>query len=212
VCAEETTCALSPRVEDPATAVALPVKVNVHETTPDEFTLGVLHAAVTPFGNPDVMLMDDPAAPLATVKPPFGVAVTVTCPEPSDCSDSELEEAAKVVPGAEVTASVTCLLAVSPAPAAVTVIAVEATPAVDEAVNLRVCVLVLFAEVGVCGFADHAAVTPLGSPLTLHVMLPVKPPPVVAARLTAVVAPCTTDAEAGALESVSVGGCVTVRL
>lgn len=210
--AEETTWAEIFKVDDAATALALPLSVKVHDTAPVAANCGPLHCAVTPFGNPDAAPILDPAAPLATVIPPFGVAVTVTCADASESIETETGEATNVTPGAGVTAKVTCLLAVRPAPAAVTVIGVDATLAADETVKVNVCVLLLEADAGVCGFADQVAVTPLGKPVTLQVMLPVKEPPVVAVRLTAPFAAWATLTALDAADRVSVGGRVTVKV
>jgi hypothetical protein len=76
--AAEITRALKLRADDPATAPELPVSVRVQEITPDALKCGALHAAVIPLGSPEVTLIVDPAAPLAAVNPPTGVAVTVT--------------------------------------------------------------------------------------------------------------------------------------
>jgi hypothetical protein len=63
--------------------------------------------------------------------------------------------------------SATLLLEANPSPATVTVMVVvlPAAGAVS-AVNVKVSVLVLAPAAGVCGFADHFAVTPEGKPLS----------------------------------------------
>ena len=66
------------KVDVPAIALALPVSVSFQDRAPAGVTLGALHAAVNPFGNPAVMLMLDPVAPVGKMAPPTGVAVTVT--------------------------------------------------------------------------------------------------------------------------------------
>jgi hypothetical protein len=91
------------------------------------------------------------------------------------------------------------------------VIVEEAIAAVNAADNVNVSAFELALREGLSGFADHAAVTPLGNPLTLQLMFPVNEPPVVAVRLTVPVPPCAMAAEPEAAVSASVGGCVTVR-
>jgi hypothetical protein len=88
---------------------------------------------------------------------------------------------------------------------------VLATFAPATAVNVNVSLFVLLFETELIGFADHAAVTPVGSPLTENVMFPVNAPPVAAVRLTVPEAPCTTATELAAVVSASVGVGVTVN-
>ena len=97
-----------------------------------------------------------------------------------------------------------------PSPAAVTTMFVFATFALVAAVKVRVSLFVLAPEAVVIGFADHAAVTPEGSPVTEKVMFPLNDPPVVAVKLTVLELPCTTATEGAAAVKVSVGGRVTV--
>jgi len=201
--------ALRPSVDEPATALALPVSVSVHATVPAEVRLGLPHAAVNPLGNPEAMPMLDPAALLATAAPPIGVAVTVTAAVPRDCIETETGEAASVNPADCITCTVTLLVAVSPSPVAVTVSAADCTFAVDAAVSLSVSGF--DPKAGMSGFADHAALTPDGRPLTLQVMFPLKDPPVAAVRFTAADAPGATDAVLDAAVTVSDGGTVTVN-
>src|SRR5271165_6168269 len=94
------TLALRFSVDVPAAALELPASNNVHDTTPDEFTVGELHDAVKPFGNPEVTLMLDPAAPLAALAAPKGVAETVTVAAASDCTETDAEDTASVMPAA----------------------------------------------------------------------------------------------------------------
>jgi hypothetical protein len=65
---------------------------------------------------------------------------------------------------------VTVRVAVNPSPLAVTVTVAEPTVAVEEAV--KVSVLVPLSEESVKGLLLHAAVTPVGKPLTLRVTAP----------------------------------------
>lgn len=82
------------------TAVGLPVSVRVEVTAPPAVRVGVLQVPVNPFGKPEATLMVDPAAPLATVNPPTGVAVTVTEAVPRDCIEIEAGAAVSLIPGA----------------------------------------------------------------------------------------------------------------
>jgi hypothetical protein len=82
--------------------------------------------------------------------------------------------------------------------------------AVDDAVKVSVSIFGLALAEVVMGFADHAAVTPLGNPLTLQLMPPVNEPPVAAVKLTVPVNPCTTATVLDAAVMVSVGSAVTV--
>jgi hypothetical protein len=179
----EATFALRLSVDDPAARLELPVSVKVHDTVPDAFRTGALHEAESPLGKPEATLILDPAALPAAVKPPTGVAVTVTWAVDNDCMEMDAGEAARMMPGACVTWSVICLVATRPSPAAVIVIVEVAIFAEEAAVNVNVSMVELVADGGVMGFADQAAVTPLGSPAMLQVTLPVKDPPVTAARL-----------------------------
>lgn len=72
------TRALKLSADDDAEAAELPVNVRVQETTPDALKCGALHEAVSPLGSPDAAPIVAPAAPLAAVNPPIGIAVTVT--------------------------------------------------------------------------------------------------------------------------------------
>jgi len=154
--------------------------------------------------------MLDPAAPLATANPPAGVAATVTVVEESDCAETEAGETASVIPSACVTCKATFWVAVNPSPVAVTVIVDEAIAAVDAAVRVSVSAFEPAVAEGVSVFADQAAVTPPGSPLTLQPMLPANDPPVAAVRLTVPDPPWARAAEVEAAVRVSVGGKVTV--
>jgi hypothetical protein len=91
--------ALSARVSVLALAVELPARVSVQLTAPELLSEGALHAAVTPEGRPEAMLMVDPPAPLAAAAPPAGVAVTVNVVEASDCMDADAGDSASVKPG-----------------------------------------------------------------------------------------------------------------
>lgn len=98
--AADATWELRVSVALPAAAVELPVNVSVQTTAPALVTVGALHDAVNPFGNPDATLIEDPAAPLATVNPPNGVPVTVTVAVPSDNIDTDPGATASLIAGA----------------------------------------------------------------------------------------------------------------
>jgi hypothetical protein len=119
--------------------------------------------------------------------------------------------AASVIPGAGVTCNVICLLATSPSPAAVTVIVDDATLTVEDAVSVRVSAFELVLEDVVIGFADQAAIMPLGKPVMLHVIFPVNDPPTAAVRLNLSVPPSETVAELDAEDNVRVGVWATVK-
>ena len=68
-------------------------------------------------------------------------------------------------------------VAVSPSPVAVTTTVDEPAAARCAAVSVSSTSLALALEAAVSGFADHAAVTPSGRPLTLKFTLPVNDPP-----------------------------------
>jgi hypothetical protein len=97
-----------------------------------------------------------------------------------------------------------------PSPAAVTTMLVFATFAPAAAVKVRVSLFVVAPEAVVIGFADHPAVTPVGSPVAEKVMFPLNDPPVAAVKLTGPEPPCTTATDVAAVVKVSVGGSVTV--
>jgi hypothetical protein len=202
--AADTTCALKLSEDVPATAVGLPVNVSFETTAPAEFTVGVLHVPVNPFGNPDATLMLDPAAPFATVTPPTGVAVTVNVAVPSDCIEIEAGATASLIPGACWTCKVTVFVSVNPSPLAVIVTAAEPTVAVDAAES--VSVLVPLSEESVTGLLLHAAVTPTGNPLTLRVTAPLNVPLPASVTRSVADAPCTTASELEAVVSESVAG------
>ena len=84
------------------------------------------------------------------------------------------------------------------------------TVAPAAAVNVSVSLFVLALEAVAIGFADHAAVTPEGSPLTEKVMFPLNDPPVAAVKLAVPEPPCTTRTELDAAVKASVGASVTV--
>lgn len=199
-----TTCALKLNEDVLVTATGLPVSVRVEITAPAAVTVGVLHVPVNPFGNPEAMLMLDPAAPLGTFTPPNGVAVTVTVAVPSDGIAIETGAAASLIPGACTTCNGTVLVSVSPSPLAVMVIVAEPTVAVDEAV--RVNVLVPLSDVSVTGLLLQAAVTPVGKPATLRVTAPLYVPFPVSVTTSVTAVPCTVESELEAVVSVSVAG------
>lgn len=86
-------CALRLRVELPAAADPLPVRVSVQTAAPDALTVGLLHFAVTPPGRPEATLMVEPEAPVGIAAPPAGVAVTVTVVEAFDTMETEAGDA-----------------------------------------------------------------------------------------------------------------------
>ena len=88
------------KVDVPAIALALPVSVSFQDTAPAGVKLGALHVAVKPLGNPAVMLMLDPVAPVAKVAPPTGVAVTVTVFAETDNTESVCGDRLSRIPGA----------------------------------------------------------------------------------------------------------------
>lgn len=153
------------RADVDAIAFALPISVSFQRTAPEELMPGALQDAVIPFGNPDI-LMDDPFPPVATTAPPTGVSVTVTIAEEADGMEMADGETANTAPAAGCTSKVKPLLAPRPSPAAVTTKATGLTSEVADAVSVNVSLLVLTLAGGVCGLADHFAVTPAGSPLT----------------------------------------------
>jgi len=94
--------------------------------------------------------------------------------------------------------------AVTPSPVAVTVTMAAPTVAVDEAVRVRVDERA--SETSVTGLTLHAAVTPVGNPLTVSVAAPVKVE--LPARPTTSVtdAPCAAESVVEAGVTVSVAG------
>jgi hypothetical protein len=153
------------RADVDAIAWALPVSVSFQTTAPAELTLGALQDAVIPFGNPD-MLMDDPFPPVATTAPPTGVRVIVAVAVEDDGMAIACGETVSTAPTTGCTCKAKLLLPLSPSPVAVTTTATELTGALADAVSVNVSLLVLTLAGGVCGLADHFAVTPAGSPLT----------------------------------------------
>lgn len=153
------------RTDVEATAFALPARVSFQTTAPVEFTTSALQDAVIPLGNPDT-LMDDPVPPAATTAPPTGVRVIVAVAVEADAMDIACGETVSTAPGAACTCSVKPLLTLRPSPAAITTKATELTVAPAAAVSVNVSLLVLTLADGVCGLADHFAVTPAVSPLT----------------------------------------------
>ena len=153
------------RADVEAIALALRVRVSFQTTAPVELRLGEPHDAVTPFGNP-VMLMDDPVPPAAATAPPTGASVIVAVTVETDGMAIAWGEAVSTAPIAGCTCKVKLLLLLRPSPAAVTTRAVELTGALADAVRVNVSLLLLTLAGGVCGLADHFAVTPTGSPLT----------------------------------------------
>jgi hypothetical protein len=147
-------------------ALALPVSVSVRNKIPADVTTGVPHAAVIPFGNPEVMLMVDQPPLLPKTAPPKGMAVTVTVAVARDPIESVCGDTANTTPTAGCTCKVMLLLAETPSPATVTTTVAIDAGAVGDAVSVSVSLFVLTLAAGVAGLADHFAVTPAGSPLT----------------------------------------------
>ena len=157
--------AFKPSMEVDATTLALPARVSFQTTAPVELKTSALQDAVMLFGNPDT-LMEDPFPPAATTAPPTGVRVVVVVAVEADGMDMACGETVSTAPAAACTCSVKLLLSLRPSPVAVTTKATELTVAFADAVNVNVSPLVLTLAGGVCGFADHLAVTPAASPLT----------------------------------------------
>jgi hypothetical protein len=149
-----------------AIALSLPVSVSFQTTAPTELTPGTLQDARIPFGNPDRMLTDDPIPPAAATAPPTGVSVTVAIIAEADGIEIACGETVNTAPAAGCTCKVKLLLSLRPLPAAVTIKAAKVTAVVADAVSVKVSLLLLMLAGGVCGLADHFAVTPAGSPLT----------------------------------------------
>ena len=81
----------------------------------------------------------------------------------------------------------------------------DATFAVAEAVSTSVSVIELAPDGVVIGFADHAAVTPLGKPVMLHVMFPANDPAVEAVKFNFSVPPSASVAKLEVEVNASVG-------
>jgi len=154
------------RTDTDTIAFALPVRVSFQTTAPAELTPGKLHDAVIPFGNPDRMLIDDPFPPAAATAPPTGVKRTVSVTIAAGGMKIASGETVSTAPTKGCTCKVKLLLSRRPSPVAVTIKATGPTGALADAVSVNVSPLVLTLAGGVCGLADHFAVTPAGSPLT----------------------------------------------
>ena len=98
-----------------------------------------------------------------------------------------------------------------PSPAAVATTFALATVADEAAVKVSVSLFVLAPEAVAIGLADHAAVTPAGSPVTENEMFPLNDPPVAAVKLNVLDPPCTTATDVAASVKLSVGVSATVR-
>lgn len=153
------------RVEAPAMALELPVSVNVRYKVPADVKPGEPQEAVTPFGNPEAMLIVDQPALATKTAPPRGVAVTVTIAVEKDPIDSVWGDTANATPSAGCTCKVTLWLAETPSPATVITTVANDDGAVGDAVSVSVSLFVLTLAGGISGFADHFAVTPAGSPV-----------------------------------------------
>ena len=151
-------------VDVPAMALALPVSVNTRNRVPADVRPGAPHAAVIPFGNPEAMMVDQPALDTKTA-PPRGPAVTVTVADERDAIESVCGDTANATPSAGCTCKVILLLAEMPSPATVTTTVANDVGAVEDAVSVSVSLFVLTLAGGVAGLADHFAVTPFGRPL-----------------------------------------------
>jgi hypothetical protein len=154
------------RVDVPAVALALPVRINVRNKTPADVIPVALQEAVIPFGNPEAMLILDQPALAARTAPPKGAAVTVTVADEVDAIESVCGDTPNTTPIAGCTCSATLLLAETPSPATVTTTVAEDAETVGDAVSVSVSLLVLTLAGGVAGLADHFALTPVGRPLT----------------------------------------------
>ena len=104
--------------------------------------------------------------------------------------------------------TVTLWVDASPPPAAVTARVEAPADASGETVKVRVTLFVLALAAGVSGFADHAADTPEGRPLTVKAMLPANDPPVTAVKATAAEPLWGTVTDCTFAASVNVGGSV----
>ena len=170
---------LATMLSEPVEAIAFaqPVRVSVQETDPetdpDEFNDAALQVAVTPVGNPEATLMDDPVAPAGRTTPPVGVTVTTAVAVASDCIEMVVGEAAIVTPAGFCTTRVTALDDVSPSPVAVSVSVDEPAAAVVAATSVNVSAVELTPVAEVRGLADHVAVTPVGRVETVKATLPV---------------------------------------
>ena len=78
------------------------------------------------------------------------------------------------------TVTVMVCSAVRPSPVAETTTLVESEAVPRVAVSLSDALFVFVLNAGVSGFVDHAAVTPLGRPLTEKLTFPANDPPVTA--------------------------------
>ena len=182
----------------PAFAAVLPVNVSIALPLPGAAKLVLLNAAATPLGTPLAV------SAMAALKPPSGVTVAVIPPALECTIESVRAPSVNCTPGACDTCTVICLLAVNPSPLAVTVIVAVPTFAADEAVSFSV--EEPFSPLSVTGLMLHAAVTPLGSPLTLRLTAPAYVPLPVTEITSVPVRPCTTKAAVEAVATVSVGG------
>ena len=90
-----------------------------------------------------------------------------TEPLPYLLTPADTGRAGSILLGPGCTCSITLLLTASPSPAAVTTtVATLAAIGAVEVVSVRVSLFVLLPADGVCGFADHFAVTPAGNLLS----------------------------------------------
>jgi hypothetical protein len=87
---------------------------------------------------------------------------------------------------------------------------VAPTAAVADAVSVSVAGFALTLDAAANGFADQAAVTPAGIPLTEKLIAPVNDPLVAAVKLTVPEPPSVTTTEFDAAVSASAGAGVTV--
>jgi hypothetical protein len=148
-----------------AVTFALPVSLSFQTTAPVEFTLLALQDGVIPFGSPEIATAE-PIPPEAAATPPTGVNVTVAMPCKVDGMEIAGGEIVSTAPAAGFTCKVKLVLWLRPSPAAVTTRVTGPTGALVDAASVNVSLLVLTLAGGVCGLADHFAVTPAGSRLT----------------------------------------------
>jgi hypothetical protein len=152
-------------VDVEAIALALAVRVSFQTIAPVEVKPGALQDAVTFFGSPDTMLIVDPPASRAATTPASGVSATVAVAVEAEATEIVRGATLSATPGA-LTCRLSGWLTLRPSPAAVTMTVAELTAAVSDAVRVKLSLLELRLAAGVCGLADHFAVTPAGSSLT----------------------------------------------
>lgn len=183
-------------VAGPVVAVLLAVSVNTLVPVAGL----VPSAAVTPLGRPEAARVTPP------VKPPTSVTEIVSVALAPCATDMLDADGASVKPGLAAALIVTAMVVVAVVDPEVPVIVIVAVPVV--AVLLAVSVTTL---APVVGLVPNAAVTPLGSPETATVTLPVNPPVSVTVMVSVAVLPWITDiVEAEGVSVKPAGGVVEV--